>query len=86
VLRNLLGITSVRELEHKESEELLAATHRTIDERALDRRFPSRWTSLTGRRFGQNVDPCLETDKGLYLVRPLIAGSQSAIFNANQAD
>jgi cell filamentation protein len=39
VLRNRLGITSVRELERNESEILLAVTQRTIDETRIDQRF-----------------------------------------------
>ena len=39
VLRNRLGITSVRALQRKESEALLAATQRVIDEVAVDHRF-----------------------------------------------
>jgi cell filamentation protein len=39
VLRNLLGITSVRELERKESERLLAATQQAIDDTRVDQRF-----------------------------------------------
>lgn len=36
VLRNRLGITSVREIERKESEALLAVTERLIDETRVD--------------------------------------------------
>jgi hypothetical protein len=39
VLRNRLGITSVREIERRESEALLAATERMIDETRVDQRF-----------------------------------------------
>src|SRR5258708_9480754 len=39
VLRNRLGIKSVRELEREESERLLATTQRTIDETRGDQRF-----------------------------------------------
>ena len=39
VLRNRLGITSVRELERAESEALLAATQQIIDETTVDERF-----------------------------------------------
>lgn len=39
VLRNRLGITSVRALQGRESEALLAATQRVIDEVAVDHRF-----------------------------------------------
>jgi cell filamentation protein len=39
VLRNRLGIKSVRELEREESERLLATTQRTIDETRVDQRF-----------------------------------------------
>lgn len=39
VLRNRLGITSVRVLERKESEELLASTQQLIDEVTVDHRF-----------------------------------------------
>jgi cell filamentation protein len=39
VLRNRLGITSVRALERKESEELLATTQQLIDEVTVDHRF-----------------------------------------------
>jgi cell filamentation protein len=39
VLRNRLGITSVRALERKESEELLATTQQLIDEVTIDHRF-----------------------------------------------
>jgi cell filamentation protein len=39
VLRNRLGITSVRELERNESEKLLAVTQQTIDETRVDQRF-----------------------------------------------
>jgi cell filamentation protein len=39
VLRNRLGIKSVRELEREESERLLATTQRTIDETRVDQCF-----------------------------------------------
>jgi cell filamentation protein len=39
VLRNRLGITTVRELERTESESLLAATQQTIDDTRIDQRF-----------------------------------------------
>src|SRR5688572_28337499 len=39
VLRNRLGIRSVREMARRESEALLSATQRMIDETAVDRRF-----------------------------------------------
>lgn len=39
VLRNRLGITSVREIERRESEALLAATQAAIDETRIDQRF-----------------------------------------------
>ena len=39
VLRNRLGIASVRELERKESEMLLATTQQSIDETRVDQRF-----------------------------------------------
>jgi len=39
VLRNLLGIRSAREMARRESEDLLAATQRLIDETRLDQRF-----------------------------------------------
>ncbi|MGH8127665.1 MAG: Fic/DOC family protein [Gammaproteobacteria bacterium] len=39
VLRNLLGIKSVREMARRESEALLAAAERSIDETDLDHRF-----------------------------------------------
>jgi cell filamentation protein len=39
VLRNRLGITSVREIERKESEMLLVATQGIIDETRVDQRF-----------------------------------------------
>jgi cell filamentation protein len=39
VLRNRVGITSVREIERRESEALLAATQATIDETRIDQRF-----------------------------------------------
>jgi cell filamentation protein len=39
VLRNRLGIKSVRELEREESERLLATAQRTIDETRVDQRF-----------------------------------------------
>lgn len=39
VLRNLAGIRSVREMARRESEALLAATDRLIDETAVDQRF-----------------------------------------------
>lgn len=39
VLRNLRGITSVRQLERDESEALLAATQQAIDETRVDQRF-----------------------------------------------
>jgi hypothetical protein len=52
--------------------------------------FDPLLTVASGRygtgRFSQNTHPCQETIKGLYLVLPLIAGSQGAIFNANQAN
>ena len=39
VLRNRLGITSVRELERRESAALLIATQQIIDETRVDQRF-----------------------------------------------
>jgi cell filamentation protein, protein adenylyltransferase len=39
VLRNRLGVTSVRAIERKESEALLVATERMIDETRIDQRF-----------------------------------------------
>jgi fido (protein-threonine AMPylation protein) len=39
VLRNRFGITSVRELERKESEMLLVTTQQIIDETRVDQRF-----------------------------------------------
>ena len=39
VLRNLLGIRSVREMERVESEELLATTRRAIEDTDADQRF-----------------------------------------------
>lgn len=39
VLRNRLGITSVRELERRESAALLNATQQRIDETLVDQRF-----------------------------------------------
>ena len=39
VLRNRLGIKSVREMERKESEALLAAAEQFVDETLLDQRF-----------------------------------------------
>jgi len=39
VLRNRVGITSVREIERRESKALLAATQATIDETRVDQRF-----------------------------------------------
>lgn len=42
VLRNRLGITSVREIERKESEALLAVTERLIDETRVDQRFTAQ--------------------------------------------
>lgn len=39
VLRNLAGIRSVRDMARRESEALLAATERLIDETAVDQRF-----------------------------------------------
>src|SRR5882672_10414138 len=39
VLRNRLGITSVREIERRESEALLAVTEQMIDETRVDQRF-----------------------------------------------
>jgi cell filamentation protein len=39
VLRNRLGITSVRELERRESAGLLIATQQSIDETRVDQRF-----------------------------------------------
>jgi hypothetical protein len=39
VLRNLLGIRSVREMEKMESEELLTTTRRAIEETSADQRF-----------------------------------------------
>ena len=41
VLKNLLGIRSVREMGQRESEALLAVTLRLIDEIPVDRRFTS---------------------------------------------
>ena len=42
VLRNRVGITSVREIERRESEALLEATQATIDETRIDQRLPRR--------------------------------------------
>jgi cell filamentation protein len=39
VLSDLLGIKSIREIERKESEALLATTERLIDETRVDQRF-----------------------------------------------
>lgn len=39
VLRNRLGITTIRELERQESESLLAATQQTIDDTRVNQRF-----------------------------------------------
>lgn len=39
VLRNRLGITTVRELERQESESLLAATQQTIDDTQVNQQF-----------------------------------------------
>lgn len=39
VLRNLVGVRSVREMARRESEALLSATHQLIDETDLDHRF-----------------------------------------------
>lgn len=39
VLRNRVGVTSVREIERKESEALLTVTQRAIDETGVDQRF-----------------------------------------------
>jgi cell filamentation protein len=39
VLRNLLGIRSVREINRRETEALLSATRRLIDETRSDQRF-----------------------------------------------
>lgn len=39
VLRNRLGIVSLRDMMHRESEALLAATQRAIDETQLEQRF-----------------------------------------------
>lgn len=39
VLRNLIGVRSVREMARRESEALLAATERLIDETRVDQRF-----------------------------------------------
>ena len=39
VLRNLAGILSVRDMARRESEALLAATERLIDETAVEQRF-----------------------------------------------
>lgn len=39
VLRNLVGVRSVREMAQRESEALLAATERLIDETRVDQRF-----------------------------------------------
>jgi cell filamentation protein len=41
VLRNRLGIKSVREIERKESEALLSATEQMIDETRIDRVLPA---------------------------------------------
>lgn len=39
VLRNLIGVRSIREMARRESEALLAATNRIIDETRVDQRF-----------------------------------------------
>ncbi len=39
VLRNLVGVRSVRKMARKESEALLVATERLIDETRVDQRF-----------------------------------------------
>lgn len=39
MLRNLVGVRSVREMARRESEALLAATERLIDETRVDQRF-----------------------------------------------
>jgi cell filamentation protein len=43
VLRNRLGIKSVRQIERKESETLLAATEQMIDETRIDQRFTANY-------------------------------------------
>jgi len=42
VLRNLVGVRSVREMARHESEALLAATRRLIDETAVDQKFTAK--------------------------------------------
>jgi cell filamentation protein len=51
VLRNRVGITSVREIERKESEALLAATQATIDETRIDQCFTAEDIRRMHRRW-----------------------------------
>jgi hypothetical protein len=46
VLRNRLGIKSVREIERKESEALLSATEQMIDETRIDQCFTPEYLIL----------------------------------------
>jgi cell filamentation protein len=51
VLRNLLGIRSVRQMAQRESEALLAATQQLIDETRVDRRFTAQDIRRMHRRW-----------------------------------
>ena len=51
VLRNRVGITSVREIERRESEALLAETQATIDETRIDQRFTAEDIRRMHRRW-----------------------------------
>ncbi len=57
VLRNLLDIRSVREVHRRESEALLAITHRMIDATAQDRRFTADDICLMHRSWLGGIYP-----------------------------
>lgn len=51
VLRNRVGVTSVREIERRESEALLVATQATIDDTRIDQRFTAEDIQRMHRRW-----------------------------------
>jgi cell filamentation protein len=55
VLRNKLGITSIRAIQRKESEVLLAVTHQLIDEVTVDHRFTANDIRAMHRRWLEDI-------------------------------
>jgi len=55
VLRNKLGITSIRAIQRNESEVLLAATHQLIDEVTVDHRFTANDIRAMHRRWLEDI-------------------------------